>query len=63
MSVLFLTQDQLVRDPVSTSKQDGRPEGVLWLAAARYQTFQAYVDEYHQEMELDVQGAPAEPCE
>lgn len=61
--VLFFPSDQLVRDPVSTGKQAGGPEGVLWLAAAGYQTFQAYAEERHQEMELDVQGAPAEPCE
>lgn len=35
----------------------------MWLATARYQTLQTHADECHQEMELDVQGAPSEPRE
>lgn len=35
----------------------------MWLAAARYQALQAHTDECHQEMELDVQGAPAQSRE
>lgn len=59
----FFIADQPVWVSVCTSEQDGGQEGVLWLATARYQTLQAHTDECHQEMELDVQGAPAEPRE
>lgn len=61
--VSFFIPDQPVWVSVCTSEQDGGQEGVLWLATARYQTLQAHTDECHQEMELDVQGAPAQPCE
>lgn len=58
----FCVADQPVWISVCASGQDGGQEGVLWLAAARHQTLQTHTDECHQEMELDVQGAFAQPC-
>lgn len=61
--ILFYAKDQPLRVSVCPGEQDAGQEGVLWLDSSRYQTIQAHIDECHQEMELDVQGAPAQSCD